>query len=70
MLGTDKQIRSSIAVKDVIGVVDAQGISRLVQGKCEAGHLRVDASSKNRQRWCDQKTLDSRTDRDSGIFCY
>ncbi len=47
MRGEDKTIRSSLAVKDVLGAMDAEDLSNLVQEKCEAGHLRIDASSKN-----------------------
>ncbi|MCJ1454245.1 hypothetical protein MMC28_004597 [Mycoblastus sanguinarius] len=45
MLGNDKSIRSSLSVKDVLGGLDAQEMSRIVQAKCGAGHLRVDAST-------------------------
>lgn len=47
MRGDDKTIRSSLAVNDVLGHIDADELSRAVQNKCGAGHLRVDASSKN-----------------------
>ena len=47
MLGDDKGIRSSMAVKDVLGYVNVDDMSRAVQDRCGAGHLRVDASSKS-----------------------
>ncbi|KAL6716203.1 hypothetical protein ACLMJK_005769 [Lecanora helva] len=45
MLGNDKNIRSSIAVKEVLGQVDAVALSEVIQDKCGAGHQRVDAST-------------------------
>ena len=47
MLGDDKSIRSSMAVKDVLGYVNVDDMSRAVQDRCGAGHLQVDASSKS-----------------------
>ena len=47
MIGDDKSIRSSMAVKDVLGCVNVDDMSRAVQDRCGAGHLRVDASSKS-----------------------
>lgn len=47
MLGDDKSVRSSLTVKDVVGEISADHLSRLIQEKCGAGHLRVDASSKS-----------------------
>ena len=44
--GREKGIRSSLAIQDVKGSVDADALSSLVQTRCGAGHLRVDASSK------------------------
>ena len=46
MLGGDKSIRSSLMVKEVVGVVSGDYLSKLIQEKCEARHLRIDASSK------------------------
>lgn len=46
MLGDDKSIRSSLMVKEVIGKLGGDYFSRVIQEKCGAGHLRVDASSK------------------------
>ena len=46
MLGDDKSIRSSLTVKEVVGKLSADYISKTIQEKCGAGHLRVDASSK------------------------
>lgn len=46
MLGDDKSIRSSLTVKEVLGEVSGISLSKAVQQKCGAGHLRVDASSK------------------------
>ena len=45
MLGNDKSIRSTLTVKEVVGEVNGDHISRLIQEKCGAGHMRVDASS-------------------------
>lgn len=45
MLGNDKSIRSSLAVKEVVGELSGDHLSKLIQEKCGAGHLRVDASS-------------------------
>lgn len=47
MLGADKSIRSSLAVKEVVGELSPDYLSNVIQEKCEAGHLRVDASSKS-----------------------
>ena len=47
MLGDDKTVRSSLAIKDVLGYVNADDMSRAVQDRCGASHLRVDASSKS-----------------------
>ena len=43
--GTAKDIRSSLAVSDVLGEVDPAEIVRVVQEKCGAVLLNVDASS-------------------------
>ena len=48
MLGDDKSIRSSLTVNEVVGELSADYISNVIQEKCGAGHLRVDASSKSR----------------------
>ncbi|KAL2046177.1 hypothetical protein N7G274_001624 [Stereocaulon virgatum] len=45
MLGDDKTVRSSLAIKDVLGYVNVEDMSRAVQDRCGAGHLRVDAST-------------------------
>lgn len=47
MLGDDKSIRSSLTVKEVMGELNGDQLSKLIQEKCGAGHLRVDASSKS-----------------------
>ena len=47
MLGDDKSIRSSLMVKEVVGELSADSISKIIQEKCGAGHLRVDASSES-----------------------
>ena len=47
MLGNDKTIRSSLAVREVVGELSAGHLSGVIQEKCGAGHLRVDASSKS-----------------------
>ena len=47
MLGDDKSIRSSLAVKEVLGIVSGDRLSKVIQEKCEARHLRIDASSKS-----------------------
>lgn len=47
LLGDDKSIRSSLTVKDVLGWLDVDDVSRAVQDRCGAAHLRVDASSKS-----------------------
>ena len=49
VLGDDAQIRSSLMVQDVKGTMSADGLSSLLQTKCGAGHLRVDASSGSAQ---------------------
>ena len=46
MLGNDKRIRSSLAVREVVGELSAGHLSGVIQEKCGAGRLRVDASSK------------------------
>ena len=46
MLGNDKQIRSSFAVSDVLGVVVPNVWANVVKEKCTAEVLNVDASSK------------------------
>ncbi|KAM0794331.1 BIG/ATPase V1 complex, subunit S1 [Usnea florida] len=45
MLGRDKSIRSSLAVSEVLGELSAGYLSGVIQEKCGAGHLRVDAST-------------------------
>lgn len=47
ILGDDKSIRSSLTVKEVMGHLNGDCLSKLIQEKCGAGHLRVDASSKS-----------------------
>ena len=47
MLGNDKSIRSSLAVKEVVGELSGDHLSKVIEEKCEAGHLRIDASSKS-----------------------
>ena len=47
MLGDDKSIRSSLAVKEVMGELSGSHLSKVIQEKCGAGHLMVDASSKS-----------------------
>lgn len=47
MLGDDKSIRSSLTVKEVMGELSGELLSKVIQEKCGAGHLMVDASSKN-----------------------
>ena len=47
MLGGDKSIRSSLTVKEVVGVVSGDYLGKLIQEKCDARHLRIDASSKS-----------------------
>lgn len=46
MRGDDKSVRSSLAVSEVLGELSGNELSRTIQEKCGAGHLRVDASSK------------------------
>lgn len=46
MLGDDKDTRSSLTVKDVLGQVEGDEFSRILQDRCGAAPLRVDASSK------------------------
>lgn len=46
LLGDDKSIRSSLTVKEVMGELSGILLSKAIQQKCGAGHLRVDASSK------------------------
>ena len=46
MLGDDKSIRSSLTVKEVMGELSGDRLSKVIQEKCGAGHLMVDASSK------------------------
>ena len=43
--GEDKEIRSSFVAQDVKGVVDAAGIRKMLQVKCDAEHVRQDVSS-------------------------
>ena len=43
--GEDKDIRSSLIITDVIGEIDADEIVRVIEEKCGAVLLRVDASS-------------------------
>lgn len=45
MTGEDKSIRSSLSVTDVLGGVSAEELSMAIQDRCEARHLRIDASS-------------------------
>lgn len=46
ILGDDKSIRSSLTVKEVVGELSGDHLSKIIQEKCGAEHLRVDASSK------------------------
>lgn len=41
----ERKVRSSFAVKDVVGTLDVEEISRTLEDKCRAGHMRIDASS-------------------------
>ncbi|CAF9908560.1 MAG: hypothetical protein ALECFALPRED_004675 [Alectoria fallacina] len=45
MLGDDKSIRSSLAVSEVMGELSGNDLSKVIQEKCGARHLRVDAST-------------------------
>ncbi|KAF6227418.1 hypothetical protein HO133_008862 [Letharia lupina] len=45
VLGNDKSIRSSLAVKEVMGEISGDHLSKVIQEKCGARHLRVDAST-------------------------
>jgi len=45
--GEDKDIRSSLAVRDVLGELDVDEMVRAVQERCGAALLRIDASSKS-----------------------
>ena len=45
MRGDEQTIRSSHTVRDVYGTLDAQAMSKTVEEKCNAGHLKIDASS-------------------------
>lgn len=47
LMGEDKNIQSSLVVSDVVGKFDSANLSRMVQEKCEASLLEVDASSKS-----------------------
>lgn len=49
-LGREKETRSTLIVTDVLGDIDADKMVRVVQDKCGAVLLRVDASSKPRLR--------------------
>lgn len=44
--GDDENARSSFTVADVFGEIDPNGLVRLVEKKCGAGLMSVDASSK------------------------
>lgn len=44
--GDNKNVRSSITVSNVMGALDAEGMSKEVQERCGAEVLHVDASSK------------------------
>ena len=44
--GDDENVRSSFTVADVFGEIDPNGLVRLVEKKCGAGLMSVDASSK------------------------
>lgn len=45
MLGKEGKIGSSVSVQDVLGNLDIDILSRLLQEKCGAGLTRVDATS-------------------------
>ena len=47
MLGDDKSIRSSLVVREMVGEFSGDELSKVIQEKCGAGHLRVDASSES-----------------------
>ncbi|KAK4694960.1 hypothetical protein P7C71_g2705, partial [Lecanoromycetidae sp. Uapishka_2] len=45
MNGDDMSIRSSFSVTDVLGLISGDELSKVIQDRCEASHLRVDAST-------------------------
>ncbi|KAL9102099.1 MAG: hypothetical protein Q9163_002722 [Psora crenata] len=45
VLGNDEGIRSSSAVRDVKGAISGEELSKVVQTRCGAGRLRLDAST-------------------------
>jgi hypothetical protein len=45
MLGKEGKIGSSVSVQDVLGSLDIEALSMMLQEKCGAGLTRVDASS-------------------------
>lgn len=47
VIGNDERIRSSLSAREVLGRVDGEDLSRILREECEAGLLRVDASSKD-----------------------
>ena len=45
MRGDEQSIRSSLTVEDVYGAIDTELISKTVEEKCNAGQMRIEASS-------------------------
>ena len=45
--GDDKAVRSSLAIPDVRGTFNAEKINEMLETKCDAEHVRLDASSKS-----------------------
>ena len=50
MLGKEDRISSKFAVRDVVGQISLERLSKLLQDKCDAGTTMVDASSEHHSR--------------------
>ena len=45
MLGKEGKKGTSVTVENVVGEMDIESLSRLLEEKCDAGVIRIDASS-------------------------
>ncbi|KAG8525283.1 uncharacterized protein KY384_008927 [Bacidia gigantensis] len=47
--GSDKAVRSSLAISDVRGTINTDDLSALLQSKCDAENVRIDASTSTQE---------------------
>ena len=54
--GSEEKIRSTVIINAVLGDVNVHSMSRMLQEKCGATHVKIDASSEWNTAWWDQRT--------------